>query len=511
MGLKKLTERDIVRLKDSSVYLVRYFQDYLEELYAAYPDFPFPAGVIDSDPARQGRKEFHGRGFTVYGMERLRELPEGAALLITTGYYREEYEMLREALPSRMAEETIYYFANRDTEYYEHYLEKYDVEPLQDMIVFRSGMGTWEHVPGMDFTENARALFDYMLAEGYNRRYEMVWLVKDPTLYREVERQNANVRFASYDWATSADERERESYYRAVCLARYFFFTHACGFCRMPRSGQIRVQLWHGCGFKTVGNTVPQRHRYEYTTVVSHLYAGIHQEEFGLDPFQTVVTGYAKEDWLFHPVQDWRERLCVPEAGRYLFWLPTFRKAGGSLSYMDVGERKSWSGLPVLGTPEDLRKVSSLLLEGDTVLIIKLHPLLKREDVFAGVFPNIVVLENRVLGEADLHVNQILGHAAGLISDYSSAAIDFLLLDRPVAFTLDDLEEYRRGRGFVLNPIEEWIPGEKIFSPEDFCRVLRDMMDGRDTAAERRRELAGKLHEFCDGQNCSRIVKAFGL
>lgn len=78
------------------------------------------------------------------------------------------------------------------------------------MIVFRSGMGTWEHVAGMDFTENARALFEYMLSQNYNHKYEMVWLVKYPERYRNIEQNNANVHFVSYDWATQP-VRQRET------------------------------------------------------------------------------------------------------------------------------------------------------------------------------------------------------------------------------------------------------------------------------------------------------------
>ena len=145
------------------------------------------------------------------------------------------------------------------------------------------------------------------------------------------------------------------------------------------------------------------------------------------------------------------------------------------------------------------------------VLIIKLHPLQRREDIFDGDYPNILLLENEALAKVGLHINQVLGHADALISDYSSAAIDFLLLDRPVAFTLDDVEEYEQSRGFILNPIREWIPGEKIFSPEGYMRFLRAVAEGRDTAGEQRRKLAGKLHDFHDDQSSRRIVASLGL
>lgn len=511
MELKKLTTENAAGLSGKHIYLLRYFHSYIEELYTSFPGLPFIEGVIDSDPVKQGEKNFHGQRVMVSGTDKLQELPQNSVLIITTGYFVEEYEMIKEKLLPDTAGEVVYYFANRDTEYYESYLEKYKDAPLEDMIVFRSGMGTWEHVAGMDFTENARALFDYMLAEGYNRRYRMVWLVKHPKQYREVECKNVNVHFVSYDWAVSENEKERDDYYRAICLARYFFFTHACGFCRMPRKGQVRIQLWHGCGFKTVKNVIPQRRRYEYTTVVSRLYAKIHEKEFGLSPGQAMVTGYAKEDWLFCPVNDWGKRLGIQKAARYIFWLPTFRRAREVVSYMDVREPVNQSGLPIIRSPEELGRVNGLLRKWDMILVIKLHPLQKREDVFREMFSNIVVLENEKLAGAGLHINQILGHADALVSDYSSAAIDFLLLDRPTAFTLDDLEEYEKSRGFVLNPIREWIPGEKIISFEDYIRFLQNVAEGKDTAKEVRRELAGKLHDFHDGNSCQRIIDAVGL
>lgn len=511
MELKKLTKKYADSLAGKHIYLMRYFHDYIEELYRKYPELPFIEGVIDSDTVRQGKKKFHEYEFHVYGWDKLRELPENSVLIITTGYFREEYEMLIEAGLSEMTGGVIYYFANPDTEYYEYYLEKYADIPLRDMIIFRSGMGTWEHIPGMDFTENARALFDYMIAEGYNHRYEMIWLVKYPERYKEVECQHENVHFVSYDWAVSADEAEREQYYHAICLARYFFFTHACGFCRMPREGQIRIQLWHGCGFKTVKNVISQRRHYEYTTVVSKLYAKLHEKEFGLDPVQFLITGYAKEDWLFHPIQDWERRLSIPKAVKYIFWLPTFRTARNIVSYLDAEETESQSGLPVVRTLEEMYRLNYIMKKQNTVLVIKLHPLQKRENIFQEKFSNIIVLNNETLAESDLHINQILGYADALISDYSSAAIDFLVLNRPTAFTLDDLEEYEQSRGFILNPIREWIPGEKIVSYEDFIGFIQDVLNGEDKARELRQKLAEKLHDFRDDQSCRRIVDAVGL
>ena len=48
---------------------------------------------------------------------------------------------------------------------------------LRDALLFWSGPykdgGT---VPDMEFSDNSRALFDYMLQEGMNERWELIWL-----------------------------------------------------------------------------------------------------------------------------------------------------------------------------------------------------------------------------------------------------------------------------------------------------------------------------------------------
>ena len=35
-----------------------------------------------------------------------------------------------------------------------------------------------------DFTDNGRALFDYLIENGYNKKYEIIWLVHEPEKYK---------------------------------------------------------------------------------------------------------------------------------------------------------------------------------------------------------------------------------------------------------------------------------------------------------------------------------------
>lgn len=95
------------------------------------------------------------------------------------------------------------------------------------------------------------------------------------------------------------------------------------------------------------------------------------------------------------------------------------------------------------------------------------------------------MIENDQLVEADIQINELLGWADALISDYSSAAIDYLILNRPIAFTLDDVEEYSSSRGFVFDNIRNWLPGKEIFSVDEFIEYVKEMGASIDSSKER--------------------------
>jgi CDP-glycerol glycerophosphotransferase (TagB/SpsB family) len=60
-----------------------------------------------------------------------------------------------------------------------------------------------------------------------------------------------------------------------------------------------------------------------------------------------------------------------------------------------------------------------------------------------------------------------------LITDYSSVAFDFLLLDRPLIYYVPDIDNYRVVRGFYFSP-DEAMPGPLIRQPDDLLRSVRD-------------------------------------
>ncbi len=509
MILRRLTHENIDSLTGKTICCAEWSSAYLAELCGKYNVLNSISCIVDTNQRNLGRILFCGREIQVVALSYLLNADfTNAAVVITSDYPYEVFETIAAMFGGSAPFEEVYYFVNHETEYEESYRRYYQDKPLEDKIIFRSGPHASSYVKGMDFADNARALFEHALQTGLNRRYELVWFVKNPKEFKQYDHIE-NVHFLSFDWSVSDDQEERDAYYRALCLAKYIFFTDAYGFARNCRSDQIRIQLWHGCGFKTRVNFVRCENRYEYTTVISDLYADIHADIYGLRKDQVLVTGYAKQDWLFHINQEDMRKLRIPEADKYIFWLPTFRAAKDRLEQLNEYCLESETGLPVVNTKKKLSVLNAILTKRRIVLVIKLHPFQDRSTVCCENDSNIRLVENEELVRQDIPVNRLLGQADALISDYSSAAVDFMLLDRPIAFMLEDVERYERSRGFVFDNIREWLPGKELTSFEDLCDFVEEIDRGDDTTADRRRMLKGRMHKYCDDRSCQRILEAF--
>lgn len=511
MESKVLSKENLEELQGKKICCWGLVLNYLKDMFYEYHLEDNVIAILDNTPKVYGTIVIDKKEIPVVSPKFLKDISGEIALIITCDYNDEILEqILREGyLVGKNCE--IYRYASQREQIDLFYRKKYKEEPLKNIIVFRSGPMRKNYVKGADFWDNSRALFEYMLVHNYNQKYKLVWLVKNPKEFLQYD-TIPNVEFLSFDWEDSENQEERDRYYHALCLAKYIFTTDAYDFAKNSRKDQVRIQLWHGCGFKTRAIFLPCETRYEYTTVISEKYAEIHADIYGLRDEQVLITGYAKHDWLFQPYEgDLSEILGVTKASKYIFWLPTFRIADDKVSRFNQYELNPDTGLPIVMNKEQLEQLNQLLKELDITVIVKLHPIQKNTLVKDYEFSNIAIIKNQELMEKDLVINRLLASADALISDYSSTAIDYLVLDRPIGFTLDDVEEYENSRGFVFEDIRRWLPGKEIFNFAHFCEFIKEIAMGEDSEKEKRNRISEKLIKYKDNQNCKRILETFGI
>ena len=75
---------------------------------------------------------------------------------------------------------------------------------------------------------------------------------------------------------------------------------------------------------------------------------------------------------------------------------------------------------------------------------------------------------------------KFLGTTSALITDYSSVFLDYYLLNRPVAFTINDYEEYKEKRGFVFDDVKSLMAGPTISNFDDLLNFLLSVMNSED-------------------------------
>ncbi len=509
--LIELTDDNYKELIGNPIYCVRFYVDYLTELFEKYPELSIPEGAVESYERYQGVRNFKEYKIPIIRLDDLTEVPDDSIFLITSSEYEYEYEqLLKKGIPENACQ-TIYYFLNSNTRYYRDALLYYNGTELEDILVFRSGPPMKEMLEGLDFCDNSRALFEHLVNNGYTVKYKLVWFVKDAEKYRDIESSHNNVRFMNESDAVNIDENIRNEYYHYLCQAKFIFFTDASGFCRLKREGQVRVQLWHGCGFKDTTMKKKIEPAYELMPVTSKLYIEYHSRYFNLAPEKIIVTGYPKQDWLFHPVKGWREKLGVKQSGKLVLWLPTFRAVVAKRGYLSEPGIECETGIQLIHTREEALRLDKKLKELDIVLLIKLHPLQDRAKINLPEMENIFLLENTDLVRAGLEINHIMGDADGFMSDYSSAATDYLVLDRPLAFTVEDAEDFKGKRGFLFDNIEDYLPGKLLYTFDDMNEFVDEIASGVDSTKELRDTVGFKLNEFRDDKGSERLIKALGI
>ena len=253
-----------------------------------------------------------------------------------------------------------------------------------------------------------------------------------------------------------------------------------------------RIQL---IGHQTHKHTPPSRllspswHTPPHQTIsTSETYSSIIREALHLDSSSLPVTGYPRNDVLLRDVED-SDLGAVPlprvSSTRRILYVPTFRPDGSNpLDHLD------------------LCALFDFLRAHDASLYMSLHPKL------AAYRPQ---WEERfgermyfIDGGRDLY--PFLRSFDVCITDYSSTATDYLLLDRPVVYYQYDRSEYEQVSG--LQTCEGVLtPGPHCATFDELAAALAQIFLGNDAYAEARVRARECAFAQRDGDSAARVFQ----
>lgn len=347
-----------------------------------------------------------------------------------------------------------------------------------------------------DYSDNSRALSDYLALE---TNYKIIWAVNNPNKYKSSDRINFIGKKGFWN-------RLRYTFYSKRAI--YLFSTHGA-FPEALSKKQIFVCLWHGSPLKKIArmqNPYGNLHYMEnckYFISPSEIYVNIFAKSFGRTSRDILLTGYPRNDFLYQKT-DCLERLGVTNSSsKIIAYLPTFRQPKGG-GYSDSSKNIFEESIIKFSNHDELLEWNEFFKQNNIILIVKPHP-------SDSSFPlnkslsNIRIIKHEELTSKDIQLYHLLYFADALITDYSSVFCDYLTLDRPIAFILDDIEEYSTNRGFVFENPLDCLPGYKVYNQKDLKEFIADISNSVDKTKSLRLSVTGLYLKYKGNGNCERL------
>jgi len=384
--------------------------------------------------------------------------------------------------------------------------------PLLHLFYFLSGLftrdprrwvfGSWS---GRRFTDNGAALYSYVTSLNVPP-IQFTWISSDRRIVSELRRQGLP---ACHRWSIRG---------MSECLRAgvFVFDGHTKDINHWLSRGSKRVLLRHGVGIKKIerGIDIPTHRLYklfhgnhlqkafwrfllpwhsvrpDLVMATSPEHAAQAELYFGVDADKIAITGFARNDILFDDpprglessLASWIEGQRSKGRKTFLF-MPTFREG-------QRGRRPSWLELDRMAEQAGIG------------LLVKLHFVEAARDSLPENCSNLTMVDPLT------DPNTLYSHVDGLISDFSSAAYDFMLLQKPLIFFIPDFDEFVQARTFYYD-YNDVTPGPKT-------RTVSELADAVQAAAAfgiasyqgDYESILKRFHTFRDGGSAERTFAA---
>ena len=252
------------------------------------------------------------------------------------------------------------------------------------------------------------------------------------------------------------------------------------------------VSLYHGLVFKRLSIGKMLRN-YDLGFVTSEFFKQYYSKESGT-PRKLRITGYPRTDPLINKKWDKKEiikEINVPFGRRNILYAPTYGQYHKDFLLSDI--KKNFKDI------EDFckRNACNFLIRMHTawcrrnpekykILINKIKESKNIYDLSTEIYPDV---------QRILYISEVL------ITDWSSIANDFILLDRPIIF----IDVKLPIQEFTLKPKDR--VGYIVNNNQDFFEKLQESLETPKLFKEKRRKVVKKLYKHLDGKSSKRCAE----
>ena len=371
----------------------------------------------------------------------------------------------------------------------------------------RVAFGSW---CGARFVDNSRYLCEYLAT---TRPDLTLYWVGLPEIQAEVEAALPRVVFLKKDTLRSNIK---------LLSCRYFFFSqmHNADIATADVfRGATLTYLHHGMPIKKwaadgLNQGAPKltlKHRfsswlsgeyrkYDYFAISSALHGKSYETALaykGYTKDRALPFGTPRNDMLLHHDETqitncrraFADSLGYDDNARVILYLPTYRRLSENLF--------SFSAL----SPHEEVRLDAILAAHNAVIVEKSHMAEKARF-------NYKKKARIKFADPRANAQEMLLSADALISDYSGAFVDYVLLDRPIIHYAYDYDHYKNVDSGLYYDIKEFAAGEVCRNFDELLSALSDILSGKDTYASRRAHVRKTYANYELGDASSRITQA---
>lgn len=350
-----------------------------------------------------------------------------------------------------------------------------------------------------DFDSNGGAFYDYLIKNQINSMYKIIWLIRN----KAPKNLPKNVFcFSIYRPSIRKDYYITNSKFILTCQ-------DVIGTCR---KGQKSYYLSHGAMAlkNTKGNSsVPKSISFILTPSDYLLPIQANLLSIRYPNEKQIILGYPCHD-ILHNLKYGEgdlKKITMNHFEKVIIWMPTFRKLkSGNRIDSDI---EFSMGIPIIKNDEEFCKLDEKIKGYNILLIIKIHPMQDLSKIRIKSTTNIAVLDGGTVKKLGIDNYRLMVDTDAMITDYSSSGTDYLQINKPLAYTLDDLKEYKLG--FIRENIQELMPGKKLYAFDDLLAFIDDIATDVDDYATERMDVLGKMFKYHDGNSCERLAEHMGI
>lgn len=334
-----------------------------------------------------------------------------------------------------------------------------------------------------DYSDNPRAVSDYILSHKEYEKYKVFWIFSGNVYVGE---KNEKLRYIS------TNKRSLSSILLKIKVentAGYLLSSHGIPIPHEDkRENQQFIMLWHGCGYKDKGGSADGMRTFDKACVPGPLFVESKSKFWNTTPEYLISEGYPRYDWMLNPSERAKDYMSHLSKGykKVVIWMPTFRNSKIMKNYY---LEESITQFPLMKDQNSWNELNACCKSEEILLVVKLHDSQKEYDIDFSLLSNIKTLNNRDFNSANIYMYEFLALTDALISDYSSVAFDYLVVDKPIAFALDDFELYKNTRGFIFEDPLKYMPGNHLYNMDDLKSFMHSIAVNQDGYKAQRNDI----------------------